>query len=403
LKPSQDPKPPSQAPTTEPEIWIHGVSKDFPVASPTAILREGLALGPPGERFQALTDLEIAVEPGKLLGLLGHNGAGKSTLLRVTAKVYEATAGVVQLGGDTTAVFELGLGGSPGLTGRDFCFWHFCLMGIPEEDRTALVKDVEDFAELGAYFDQQIRTYSSGMRARLFFGAATAVPAPVILMDEVMCVGDEHFRGKSFRRLQRLVASGAAGILASHDWQTSLRLCDEIGILEHGKLCFRGTPREAVCQYIQEGLRFSRRAEFVDREQLLALPIEFVTGEPLHQTFTIKIHEPTPVEFGYSIEAPELGTALMLSIEHPIGSTPGIYQVSLEFEEFPVALEECSLSLFLSAPLSPDGSGEREIHDSISWTNGESLRLVRKGSSPYSPPPLLAPPMSWEFLPGETS
>ena len=181
--------------------------------------------------------INLTLNEGDRLGIVGRNGAGKSTLLRIMAKIYAPAAGKVTWApGVTVSLLSLGLGFKNELTGRDNAYLAGLLQGLTKNDAKLSLSCIEEFCELGDYFDEPVKTYSSGMRARLGFATALLNDASVLLIDEVLGVGDRRFREKAEASLDDKVSSGHACVLVSHSEAHIQRVCSKILLLEAGKL-----------------------------------------------------------------------------------------------------------------------------------------------------------------------
>jgi len=322
----------------------------------------------------ALSGIDLTVPAGEFLGVLGRNGAGKSTLLRILAGVYAPTAGVVQLSELPIGVFELGVAGKEQLTGRDFAERWLGLMGIGGQ-QASLVKDISDFAELGEYFDQPIQTYSSGMKARLYFAVATAPPGRLYLIDEVLAVGDAYFNAKCWRRVRERVAEGASGVFATHDWAAVLRLCPEACTLERGQIVDRGRSSEVVRRYLNESLPPRTPACF------LQVPIRVIgqSGKSLHVNLEIQSDAEGDCLLGLSIEDFGLGRGWEHWLHRdpePVGRGRGRWRVQIVIPDLPLAAGEFSLCLFLN--WRPPG-GKPQPSDIRSWLHSNALSLTVEG------------------------
>jgi ABC-type polysaccharide/polyol phosphate transport system ATPase subunit len=199
--------------------------------------------------FFALDGVSLEVHPGEILGVVGRNGAGKSTLLKVVSRVLAPTSGRVRLRGRVSPLLELGAGFHPELTGRENVMLNGTLLGHTSQDLESRMDEILSFAELGRFFDAPIRTYSSGMAARLGFAVATAWRPEILLVDEVLAVGDEAFRAKCQTRMQSFRSSGTSTLLVSHDSNTILKLCQNAVWLERGKIRSSGPAGRVIEEY----------------------------------------------------------------------------------------------------------------------------------------------------------
>ncbi len=201
------------------------------------------------EEFWALRHASFDVRAGESLGLIGHNGSGKSTLLKMAAGVLKPTEGKVQVEGRISPMIELAAGFDPDLTGRDNIFLNGALMGHSKREMTAKLGRIIEFSELGDFIDQPVKNYSSGMYARLGFAIAADVDPEILIIDEVLAVGDERFQAKCMERIQSIRKGGCTIFYVSHGMGSVQSLCDRVLVLHHGALVFDGEPAAAVERY----------------------------------------------------------------------------------------------------------------------------------------------------------
>jgi ABC-2 type transport system ATP-binding protein/lipopolysaccharide transport system ATP-binding protein len=201
--------------------------------------------------FWALQDVNLSVNRGETLGLIGHNGAGKSTLLKLIARVFRPTAGRVVVAGKVAPLLEFGAGFHPELTGRENIYLNGALMGFSRQEMEEKFEGIVDFAELWDFIDVPLRTYSSGMGARLGFAVATDVEPDILLIDEVLSVGDESFQRKSSARMQEFRDQGATTMLVSHNMDIVKKMCDRTAWLDHGQIKAVGKTSDVVQAYLQ--------------------------------------------------------------------------------------------------------------------------------------------------------
>jgi len=201
--------------------------------------------------FWALQDVNLSVNRGETLGLIGHNGAGKSTLLKLIARVFRPTAGRVVVTGKVAPLLEFGAGFHPELTGRENIYLNGALMGFSHREMEEKLEGIVNFAELWDFIDVPLRTYSSGMWARLGFAVATDVEPDILLIDEVLSVGDESFQLKSSARMQEFRDRGITTLLVSHNMDMIKGMCDRTAWLDHGHIKAIGKTSEVVQAYLQ--------------------------------------------------------------------------------------------------------------------------------------------------------
>ncbi len=203
------------------------------------------------EDFAALTDVNFTVKTGETLGVLGHNGSGKSTLLKCIAGTVRPSEGVVRVRGRLSALLELGAGFHPDLTGRENIFLNGVILGFSREHVEKIFDDIVEFSELSEFIDTQVKYYSSGMYARLGFAVAVNLEPDVLLIDEVLAVGDEAFQRKCIERVRGFQAEGRTILLVTHSPEQVRFLCDEAVVLDQGKMIHFGDVNEAVTRYRQ--------------------------------------------------------------------------------------------------------------------------------------------------------
>jgi lipopolysaccharide transport system ATP-binding protein len=203
----------------------------------------------PRQEHWVLKDVSFSIAPGEAVGIIGQNGAGKSTLLKLITGTTQPTQGKVRLRGRVAAILELGMGFNPDLTGRQNAFHCAGLMGYSRLDCERSMPGIEAFAEVGAYFDQPVRTYSSGMQMRVAFSVATAFRPDFLIVDEALSVGDSYFQHRSFDRIRQFRADGVSIMFVTHSMGDVRTLCDRVILLDRGRVVKDGQPDEVVDFY----------------------------------------------------------------------------------------------------------------------------------------------------------
>jgi ABC-type polysaccharide/polyol phosphate transport system ATPase subunit len=222
-----------------------------------------------GEEFWALRDVSLDLVRGRMVGIVGSNGSGKSTLLKILGGILKPTAGQVSVRGRVSALIELGAGFHPDFTGRENIYVNGVLLGLTRAEIRARFGEIVAFAGLETFVDNPVKTYSSGMYMRLGFAIAVTVDPDILLIDEVLAVGDEAFQHRCVSKIQEFKARGKTIVLVSHDLGSIERLCDEALWLDGGRLRARGETREVIGQYL----------DHVAREEARALGIEHAEAE----------------------------------------------------------------------------------------------------------------------------
>lgn len=237
--------------TREPLLAISGLGKVYR-RYPSESLRFWRLLGfrvQPSEERWALREVSLEVYPGEAVGVVGQNGAGKSTLLKLVTGTAQASEGEIHIRGKVASILELGLGFSPEFTGRQNVRHSASLMGLMPEELDALMPSIEEFAEVGDYFDAPVQTYSSGMQVRVAFAVATARRPDLLIIDEALSVGDVYFQHKSFERIRKFQEQGTALLIVSHDRSAVQALCGRAVLLEKGRMLLDGPPAAVMDYY----------------------------------------------------------------------------------------------------------------------------------------------------------
>lgn len=201
------------------------------------------------EEKYTLENINFSISSGEAIGIVGQNGAGKSTLLKIITGTLYPTKGTVSVNGKIAAILELGMGFHADLTGRQNAYHSAGLMGYTKEQIDNVIKDIEEFAEVGDYFDQPVRTYSSGMQMRVAFATVTAYRPEILIVDEALSVGDAYFQHKSFDRIRQFQKEGTTLLLVSHDRGAIQAICDRAILLEKGRVIKDGEPEEVMDFY----------------------------------------------------------------------------------------------------------------------------------------------------------
>jgi ABC-2 type transport system ATP-binding protein len=350
-------------------IDIQGVSKRFRLYHEKySSLKERVLHGGhvPYEEFWALNDISAEIPAGQTVGILGRNGSGKSTLLKCIAGILQPTSGQVVVRGQLAAMLELGAGFQPELSGRDNVYLNASLLGFSRREIDRRFDEIVQFAELEAFIDNQVKYYSSGMYVRLGFAVAVSVEPDILLVDEVLAVGDERFQEKCMDRVRRFQEEGRTIVVVSHSPDMMRQICDQILVLEKGRLLAQTTPGEAIRTFratlIDAGLVApdpGEAASLAGAEEVVVAPrrrIEItgtsvehpgagerpylITGEPLTIRVAYQVHEPTSgVVFSLSV-LNSIDSTIFASRSAPLGEgvdlPPGPGSVSFHFDSVPL-------------------------------------------------------------------
>ena len=229
-------------------IEIDGISKRFRLfrQKPSSLKQRVLTARSRAEELWALDDVSFDVREGTTFGLIGHNGSGKTTLLKCIAGILRPTSGTIRQRGRLAALLELGAGFHPELTGRENVYLNASFLGLSRKETDRAYDDVVAFAELEEFMDNQVKFYSSGMLVRLGFAVAVHVDPDVLLVDEVLAVGDEAFQAKCIERVRQFQREGRTIVLVTHALDTVRDICDRAAMLHHGRVHSIGAPDDVV-------------------------------------------------------------------------------------------------------------------------------------------------------------
>jgi lipopolysaccharide transport system ATP-binding protein len=251
----------------------------------------------PSEEHWVLRHVNFDIQPGEAIGIIGQNGAGKSTLLKMITGTLQPTEGQLQVNGRIAAILELGMGFNPDLTGRQNVSHAAGLMGFSAEQIQQAMPDIEAFAEIGEYFDEPVRTYSSGMQMRAAFSVATAYRPEILIVDEALSVGDAYFQHKCFSRIREFQEQGTTLLIVSHDRSAIQSLCDRALMLENGTVIKDGNPEEVFDFY--NAIIAERENSTVEIKKLKNGKMQTIsgTGEAQIESIALLNEQAEPVEF----------------------------------------------------------------------------------------------------------
>jgi ABC-2 type transport system ATP-binding protein len=260
-------------------ISLRGIGKKYRIfPSRQDHLKEILSFGriKRSHEFWALEDVNLDVEPGATLGILGRNGAGKTTLLRIISGVVQPTTGTVEVNGRLAALFGVGAGFNPEFTGRDNVMLNGLLLGIERTEMLERFDEIEAFADIGEFMDQPVKTYSSGMHARLGFAVAVNVDPDILVIDETLSVGDAVFKQMGFEKMRELRDSGTTILFVSHSLGMVRSFCNEAVLLHKGKIISSGDIGETLDRYeaLVSDIRAQKNVRPTDSDRRLEYEIE---------------------------------------------------------------------------------------------------------------------------------
>ena len=235
-------------------IRVKNLYKDFKLNSdkPMTLKERLLYIGKNKvQKVHILKDIDLDIKKGETVALIGTNGSGKSTLLKLMTKIIYPTKGNIKVNGKLTSVLELGAGFHPDFTGRENIYFNASIFGLTAKEIDKRIPEIIEFSELGESIDTPVRTYSSGMYMRLAFSVAINVDAEILLIDEILAVGDQHYQEKCFKKLHELKAAGKTIVIVSHDMNSVKDLCDRAVWIYEGKIRLDGKADKVIDEYLK--------------------------------------------------------------------------------------------------------------------------------------------------------
>ena len=293
------------------DLQLTNVSKKYRIRRDVddrgSFARKLLSLRRLKEDFWALKDINFEVERAEALGIIGHNGAGKSTILKLLSRITTPTDGEIMINGRLSALIEVGSGFHPELTGRENVYLNGSILGMTRREITKKLDSIVEFAELRQFIDTPVKRYSSGMYVRLGFSIAAHLDPDVLLLDEVLAVGDASFQRKCIERITELKKSGTTIVFISHDLRAVQQLCDRVILLKRGRIEADGDPAETIALYQSLSAQFGGPAAggwgreptgealvtsltFYDENENECLSFE--TGKPMKAVLNYRVDKP---------------------------------------------------------------------------------------------------------------
>lgn len=300
-------------------IKVSGVSKNFKLPHEKITSVKSLFVHPfrarrelKAETQHALKDISFEIKKGEFFGIVGRNGSGKSTLLKIIAGIYQPTKGKVHVNGRLVPFIELGVGFNPELTGRENVYLNGALMGFSTKEIDVMYDDIVDFAELKQFMDQKLKNYSSGMQVRLAFSVATRAKADILLIDEVLAVGDADFQRKCYQYFRSLKKQKKTVIFVSHDMEAVREYCDKCIVVDDSSLLYEGIPEVAAEKYIK---LFNKHEGQIDNIEQEKNDVRWGDGSATTGTVEVVVRETsivigTTVVFEKLLEEPIVGFAI---------------------------------------------------------------------------------------------
>jgi len=409
-----------------PVIKVNHITKEYRLGALTSLKDSALnqikkLRGQPlDERkpFKALDDVDFKIEAGEVVGIIGHNGAGKSTLLKVLSGIVTPTAGSIEVRGRVAPLIEVGAGLIGDLTGRENIYLNASILGMKRIEIDRKLDEIISFAELEEFIDTPIKRYSSGMHVRLGFSIATSVDSDILIVDEVLAVGDLAFQRKCFDRMEDMIKrQGKTVLLVSHNIRQVERLCSRVMLMNHGKIIKDGEPKEICNAFYEASDRQIQEAQILAKAgrtvssgdvEIQSVSVCNLLGEPIstvehHQDIEFNIQYrvlnplPDPI-FGIGIHTTDffyLTTSQSIGALAPGMLKPGLYTLSYKVHDFPFLPGVYSLRLGVAL----DGSFQPVFYSenvvSIQVVAGNANRAVVSSQSEG----FIALDGSWSLVP----
>ncbi len=365
---------------TAPEIVrIENLSKRFVLHKDKSVKERLLYLGRSRDRkedFWALRDIDLAISAGTTVGLVGHNGSGKSTLLKMIGGIIEPTSGTVLRRGRLAALLELGAGFHPDLTGRENVFLNASILGLSRKETARSFDAIVDFAGIADFIDTQVKFYSSGMYVRLAFAVAVHVDPDLLLVDEVLAVGDEPFQRKCLDKIAEFQAEGRTIILVSHSSEQVGSLCDRVVVLEHGRMIFDGDPPGGLRELRES---FAREREM--RAEILGSPVKVstVAVEAERGAQGIRAGSDLVFRIAFTVEGSVEPWMITLAVETPTGSLA--YRMSTADLDVELPTRPGSYSIDITWRHVNLGGGQYSVNLAVATAVGHTLQSIHPATT----------------------
>jgi len=308
------------------------------------------------EEFWALDDISLEIKPGERVGIVGRNGAGKSTLLKILSRITEPSKGRVQLKGRVASLLEVGTGFHPELTGRENIFLNGAILGMTREEIQRKFDAIVEFAEVEKFLDTPVKRYSSGMYVRLAFSVAAHLESDILIVDEVLAVGDAGFQRKCMGRMESVANEGRTILFVSHNMGAISELCTRAILLEHGRKVLDGEVNEVVGQYARMaavGVHYRRDASLTAKRECNIEAVRVLNGSGA-EAGVFDISESITIEVNYNINDPLQGFQLAITVTRNMVDVLHTFDTDqLGFSELSLPgayrVEHCIPPMFLKA------------------------------------------------------
>ncbi|TKR23330.1 ABC transporter ATP-binding protein [Cellulomonas hominis] len=370
-------------------VEVHDVSKRFVIRKEKSLKERIVNFGRSNlhkEDFWALRNIDLDIETGTSVGLIGPNGSGKSTLLKTIGGILQPTSGTVRTRGRMAALLELGAGFHPDLTGRENVFLNASILGLSTQETEKYFDAIVDFSGIEQFIDTQVKFYSSGMYVRLAFAVAVHVDPDVLLVDEVLAVGDEPFQRKCMDRIRTFQHEGRTIVLVTHGLDQVAEVCDRAVVLEHGVVKADGEPRDAL-RVLRSEFDQMRAAEIEkqqassssapeERPRAEIVSVELLQdGRPVQEVAT-----GSPLSVRVTVDAAEHLDSWILGFGFDSSIGQGVFGTNSKLLQTPMPPLRGRASYDFAIPATHLGEGSYTVHGAIAGPTGAELHRLREGA-----------------------
>jgi len=325
------------------------------------------------EKQHVLKDISFEIKKGEFFGIVGRNGSGKSTLLKLLAGIYTPDSGAIHVSGKLTPFIELGVGFNPDLTGRENVFLNGALLGFTRKEMLAMYDDIVDFAEIERFMDQKLKNYSSGMQVRLAFSIAIRAKGDILLLDEVLAVGDSAFQQKCYNYFEELKEQKRTVVFVSHDMDAVRRFCNQAIYIREGSFIKKGMPVEIADIYLEDNMESTRKAKSgldMPKTSKLSAKVIAQKDDAVEVEFTYKSNEKDDMYLGISVIKDGISIAELNTSRDTLLKSSGRARYYLDTTPFNGGLYTIGAGLF------------RAKNAELLSINNNKAQFIVKGSDP---------------------
>lgn len=345
-------------------ISVNKLHKDFVLPHDSVNSLKDVILHPGKKRTSetqhVLHGISFEVKKGEFFGVVGRNGSGKSTLLKILAGTYQPSAGEASVKGSLVPFIELGVGFNPELSGRDNVYLNGALLGFSRKEMSKMYDDIVEFAELERFMDQKVKNYSSGMQVRLAFSIAIKVETDVLLVDEVLAVGDANFQRKCYKYFEQLKKSGKTVVFISHDMEAVIRFCDRAVMIKNGEIVKAGTPKMVAEEYFKENFENAKKSKVTSKKLDDDGSLQIVATEINGKKDFAGVKNSEPVKVSVALKAKtDLEAGLVAGLVFSRDASEPVFWTNTQWQEVELGPIKKGAKISLAAEVQnvfPDGS-----------------------------------------------